>query len=129
MLKVCEQYAIAHNLKFSTNENPLKSKTKCIGFLLKERELPCLKLCGTSLPWVQKGKHLGIKLNNIVTNILGHDMMEKRAQYIQRNNELMQEFACACGKTKTFISKVYNSSFYGSVLCMGFVWQGSKQDV
>ena len=29
MLKVCETYAETHNLKFSTNENPSKSKTKC----------------------------------------------------------------------------------------------------
>ena len=39
MLKVCEQYAKQYNLAFSTNENPNKSKTKCMAFLHKEREL------------------------------------------------------------------------------------------
>ena len=40
MLKICEKYANDHNLKFSTDSNPNKSKTKCMAYLLKERELP-----------------------------------------------------------------------------------------
>ena len=38
MLKVCEEYARSHNLKFSTHVNPQKSKTKCSAqiFLLLE---------------------------------------------------------------------------------------------
>ena len=43
-------------------------------------------------------------------------MNEKRAQYIQRNNELMQEFAFADCVTKTKINSIYNSHFHGSVL-------------
>ena len=35
MLRVCEGYALEHNLKFSTNVNPAKSKTKCMAFLCK----------------------------------------------------------------------------------------------
>ena len=42
--------------------------------------------------------------------------MEKRACYIQRNNELMQEFWFTHSSTKAFINRVYNSHFYGSVL-------------
>ena len=42
--------------------------------------------------------------------------MEKRACYIQRNNELMQEFWFTHSSTKDFINRVYNSHFYGSVL-------------
>ena len=70
MLKVCEQYAKKHNLAFSTNENSNKSKTKCMAFLHKERELRRLKLCGNDLPWVQKGKHLGVKIENKKNRIL-----------------------------------------------------------
>ena len=116
MLKVCEKYAEQHNLAFSTNENPNKSKTKCIAFLHKERELRKLKLCGNDLPWVQKGKHLGVKIENKKNQILSGDIMEKRAAYIQRNNELMQEFWFTHSHTKAFINRVYNSHFYGSVL-------------
>ena len=37
MLKTCEIYATSHNLVFSTDRNPNKSKTKCIAFLKEER--------------------------------------------------------------------------------------------
>ena len=42
--------------------------------------------------------------------------MEKRARYIQCNNELMQEFSFAHSCTKAFVNRVFNSHFYGSVL-------------
>ena len=43
-------------------------------------------------------------------------MKKKRAQYIQRNNELMQEFSYANSTTKTKINSIYKSHFTGSVL-------------
>ena len=116
MLKICERYAKNHNLKFSTNQNPAKSKTKCMAFLHKDRQLRKLRLCGNELPWVEKGKHLGIKIANIPSKILNDDVMEKRARYIQLNNELMQEFSFVFSCTKAFINRVFNSHFYGSVL-------------
>ena len=58
MLVVCEKYASTHNLSFSTDPNPNKSKTKCMAFLLKKRNLANLSLCGNKLPWVNVGKHL-----------------------------------------------------------------------
>ena len=30
MLKVCEEYGEDHNLGFSTDSNPVKSKSKCV---------------------------------------------------------------------------------------------------
>ena len=38
-------YAFEHNLTFSTNDNPEKSKTKCMAFLHKKRPLEELTLC------------------------------------------------------------------------------------
>ena len=64
MLKVCENYAAEHNLRFSTDVNPRKSKTKCMAFLLKKHKLRNLKLCGNELPWVDTGKHLGMRLDS-----------------------------------------------------------------
>ena len=116
MLNICENFAESHNLKFSTNPNPLKSKTKCIAFLRKSKVLPNLKLCGYNLPWVDKGLHLGTKIVNIYGKLLNKDILEKRAEYIQRNNELMQEFSYAHSDTKININNIYNSHFYGSVL-------------
>ena len=115
MLKVCEQYAESHNLKFSTNSNPQKSKTKCMAFMKKDRDLRGLTLCNNTLPWVKTGKHLGMRIDD-TKNIFSRDIMEKRARYIQGNNQLMQEFSFASSLTKLFINKVYNGHHYGSVL-------------
>ena len=54
MQNVCERYVKDQNLKFSTDTNPEESKTKCVGFLPKEKDIPSLKLCGNALPWVER---------------------------------------------------------------------------
>jgi hypothetical protein len=115
MLDTCEEYAMEHNLKFSTNVNPVKSKTKCMAFLKKTREIQPVKLCGDDLPWVEKGKHLG---NIIGTKSDGMkaDLLVKRAQYIQKNNDLIQEFYFAHPCTKFEVNMIYNSHFSGSCL-------------
>ena len=116
MLKVCETYAEAHNLKFSTNENPSKSKTKCMAYLHKNRKLREMVLCGNKLPWVEKGKHLGMRIDGKVNNLLTKDILEKRARYIQSCNELVQEFSYTSSRTKAYINRVFNSHAYGSIL-------------
>ena len=116
MLSTCEQYADEHNLQFSINICPNKSKTKCIAFRRKKnQELKHMQLCGNALPWVNKIKHLGSVITN-ETNVMKDDTMQKRAEYINRNNELCQEFHFAHPKSKTKINGLYNTSFYGSVL-------------
>ena len=59
-----------------------------MAFLQKIRDLNKLKVCSDLLPWVVTGKHLGTRIENKPDNILNQDVKEKRAQYIQRNNEL-----------------------------------------
>ena len=59
MLDTCQEFAATHNLKFSTDLNPVKCKTKCMAFLNVQRELPSLMLCGNPLPWVDRLFHLG----------------------------------------------------------------------
>ena len=49
MLQTCEEYAATHNLRFSTDTNPNKCKTKLLAFLRKPRPLPSLSLCGNPL--------------------------------------------------------------------------------
>ena len=115
MLKTCQEYAESHNLKFSTDPNPYKCKTKCMAFFLprKSRELPKLKLCGAELPWVKTIKHLG---NNLTceSDGLKKDIMNKRAQYIAKNNDLYQEFNFSHPKTRFRTNVIYNSHFTGS---------------
>lgn len=117
MIKICEGYAKLHNLSFSTNENPSKSKTKCMAFLRERRTLRNLKLNEKSLPWVDSLKHLGTTLTSSGGSCtLDQDLLEKRAMYIAKNNELGQEFFFAHPNTKIWINNVYNTSLYGAPL-------------
>ena len=115
MLKVCEEYANEHNLRFSTDNNPEKCKTKCIAFLIKDRPLPPLELCGNSLPWVRSGKHLGITISDKIDG-MKTDLKIKRADYISKNNDILQEFGFSHPKTKIMMNSVYNSHLSGSCL-------------
>ena len=115
MIKICETYANAHNLRFSTDPNPSKCKTKCLAFLQKERPLPAMFLCGNPLPWVSSGKHLGITIENKV-NGMKKDIMIKRAEYIHKNNDILQEFGFCHPSSKIKINSIYNSHFTGSCL-------------
>ena len=115
MLNTCEEYAAIHNLKFSTDENPEKCKTKLMAFLKKNRELPRLKLCGTDIPWVNKVKHLGNTITNTVDGCQ-KDMMIKTARYVDKSNTICQEFYFAHPFTKATINRIYNGHFTGCQL-------------
>ena len=115
MLITCEEYAKDHNLKFSTNPVASKSKTRCIAFLKSERNLRKMKLCGNDLPWESSGKHLGNKVENKIDG-MRKDLLEKRAKYIDKNNELCQEFHFAHPRSKLQMNQIFNSHFSGSSL-------------
>ena len=115
MLKICEAYAESHNLRFSTDPNPAKCKTKCLAFLARERPLPQVFLCGNPLPWVSHGKHLGNTIENKM-NGMKMDIRTKRAAYINKSNTLMQEFSHTHPRTKNEINRIYNNHFTGSPL-------------
>ena len=87
MLETCEQYAAEHNLKFSTNENPSKCKTKCIAFQNHDEPLHG----GVPLPWVDGGLHIGNNLHNKARG-MEKDIKIKHAKFINKNIELNQEF-------------------------------------
>ena len=115
MLKICEDFAESHNLKFSTNADPIKCKTKTMAFLKRPRPLPNLTLCGNPLPWTNRIKHLGINIENKIDGC-EHDMVTKNAQYVAKNIELNQEFSFAHPNTKMKINQIYNSHYSGSPL-------------
>ena len=117
MLDLAAKYVADHNVTFSTNPDPLKSKTKGIIFSKKKVnfEPKPLRLNNDDLPWVNHAKYLG---NEIVSmpDGLSKDAKAKRARYIERNVELNQEFKFAHPEVKCRINKIYNSAFPGSVL-------------
>ena len=115
MIQNCGEYAKDLNLTFSTNSDHRKSKTKCMAFLREERDLKNIKLDGKDLPWVKTAKHLGCKVTD-EGGSLKKDLMEKRAVYINKVNELTQEFYYAHPSTKVRINNIFNTHFFGSCL-------------
>ena len=116
MINGCADYMSLHNLTFSTNPDPKKCKTKCLAFTSNnQREFTPLKLNGNDLPWVSSTKHLGTKIENCYKGA-SKDLMEKRAIFINRNNELIQEFQFAHPHTIIRTNNIFNTSMYGCVL-------------
>ena len=115
MTKTCEDYGNTHNLTFSTDSILKKCKTKCLAFLKKERNLKNIKRKGRDLPWVGAAKHLGCRIRP-KNHGVALDLMEKRALYINRVNELNQEFHYAHPLTKVKINNIFDTHFYGSQL-------------
>ena len=117
MVDICDRFATDRNLKFSTNVDPSKSKTKCIVFAKKQKErqnvAPVL-LNGDPLPWVEEVKHLGNLLE--CDNSMKRDITVKRAKFIGKLNSLSQEFHHVSPKVFMKILNIYSVSFHGSGL-------------
>ena len=117
MLAVCEDYAARYNIFFSTDENPKKSKTKCIFMVGKARNLvkPVpLQLCGRDLPWVESATHLGHELHHSGT--MDHDAHIARARFIDQSVEVRQAFSFASPVEIIRSLLVYCTSHYGAML-------------
>ena len=91
MLKICEKYADDHNLEFSTDDVPARSKSKCVYFcgrLNKVNYPDPLELAGRKLPWVINADHLGHTLCQTVT--MDKDCHRARSKFIMRSTEVRE---------------------------------------
>ena len=117
MVKICENFAKSKNLRFSTNADPKKSKTKCLIFSKQVRArqdvLPIL-LNGDPLPWVGNVKHLGNMLQ--CDNSMKQDMVMKKGNFIGKVNSLAKEFHYVTPDVFLSILNIYCTSFHGSGL-------------
>ena len=113
MVKICEEFAKKKSLKFSTNIDPKKSKTKCVMFSKgKQPMVAPIMLNGDPLPWVREVKHLGNVLQS--DNSMQTDCVLKRGRFIGKVNSLLKEFHFVDHATFVKLLTVYATSFYGS---------------
>ena len=120
MIKTCETFAAANNIFFSTDEDPNKSKSKCI-YVVGPRgahlEKPNpLDLCGRNLPWVQRAEHLGVWIQQDGT--LSHDARVKRAKYVDGCCKINETFYFAHPFDKITAVEKYCNSIHGSNIWM-----------
>jgi len=118
MLSTCEQFAAAHNIQFSTDPDPTRSKSKAIfvtgprGGRL-EKPVP-LQLCGQDLPWVASAEHLGHRLCE--TGLMSRDAIEKRARFIDCSVKIRETFGYAHPAEQLAAVEKYCTALYGSNL-------------
>ena len=117
MLATCERFAAENNLKFSTDPDPVKSKTKCVymcGRLNNVLYPASLQLYGVDLPWVTSAVHLGHELHQVGT--MEHDAKVKRALFIERSTNIREMFEFANPVQVLQAVRVYAAHLYGSML-------------
>ena len=120
MLSFCEDYASEHNLMFSTDIDPKKSKSKCIYICGKKgNELPAnlpdqLVLYGKNLPWVPSAVHLGHEIHQ--SGNMEHDCRIKRALFIDSSIEIRETFSFAHPNQVLSAVQKYSLHCYGAML-------------
>ena len=120
MLEVCEDYARDHNLVFSCDDNPVKSKSKTIymcgrsGKNVPESVPVNLQLYGKNLPWVPSATHLGHELHQSCS--MDYDCKIKRAQFIDNSVETRETFAFAYPDQILKAVHMYSLHCYGGML-------------
>ena len=117
MLDICQAYAEEHNLVFSTDPVPAKSKTKCVYFCGrpgKVRYPDPVRLDGKDLPWVESADHLGHTLHQL-TN-MEKDSHRARAKFIQKTVNIREELYFANPEQVMKAIQLLCTDAYGSML-------------
>ena len=118
MIEVCEAYASEHNLVFSTDPEPAKSKSKCMYFCGRlggrVRYPAPLQLDGKSLPWVETADHLGHTLHQLTS--MDKDCQRARGRFISKSIEIRDQLSFAHPEHKMKAVQALCSDAYGSML-------------
>ena len=117
MLDTCQRFASRFNLKFSTDPDPEKSKTKSIfvcGRAVSKQKPVNLTLDGEQLPWVESAAHLGHILHQ--SGSMEKDIRSKRASFIDESVQVRESFEFASPVEVLQAVKLYVGSHYGSML-------------
>ena len=124
MIKVCEDYGLKHNLAFSTDTVPAKSKTKCVLFRGKrkaENPKPVF-LNGEALPWVETVEHLGHTLHESMS--MDTDVSRAKNRFMARCNDVRDNLYFCHPSQKMKAIQIYCCDGYGSML-----WDLSSKSV
>ena len=106
MLTICEEFSTSHSMLFSTDPNPVKSKTNCLIFsrTVTPGQVLNVQLNGVKLPWVDTAKHLG--------NLL----RQKRAILFDKVHQIQQQFGYLNPRLVIKLLSIYSTALYGSCL-------------
>jgi hypothetical protein len=116
-LQVCEGYAAEHNLVFSTDPSPTKSKSKCVLFCGKPGKVShpdSLQIDGKDLPLVETAEHLEHTLHQVSN--MDKDCKRARARFIAKSLEVRNQLSFADPKIIMKALQIFCTDAYGSML-------------
>ena len=123
MLNICENFASSHSMQFSTDPNPIKSKTKCLLFSRHKLsgQVRNVMLNGDLLPWVDTAKHLGNHLSSKIdfstySPESKTDLLKKRAIMFDKVHQIQQQFGYCHPRLIIKLFSIYSTALYGSTL-------------
>ena len=123
MLKLCEDFSSSHSMLFSTDPDPVKSKTKCLFFSRKRSsdQIKNVELNGDLLPWVTTAKHLGNHLSSKLnfssfSPETKTDLLVKRAILFDKIHQVIQQFGYYDPRLVINLLSIYSKALYGSSL-------------
>ena len=117
MILICEKYGAEHNLQFSTDPVPAKSKTKSMFFSGKRSRIQYpapVVLNGKDLPWVETVDHLGHVIHQSLT--MENDAARARASFMTRATDIREQFYFARPEQRINAIQLYCCDGYGSML-------------
>ena len=117
MLNICQAYASEHNLQFSVDPNPAKSKSKAIYMCGTDKNViyPAnLKLYDEDLPWVRQANHLGHVLSQMCD--MENNAKIMKAKYIEKTLEIRETFSFAHPDQIIRAMEIFSSDCYGLML-------------
>ena len=117
MLDVASSYAAEVGLKFSTDPDPVKSKSKAVFMVGRKKNLakPApLFLSGKALPYVPHATHLGHEFHE--SGKMEMDTRMRRGAYIGRSLEVQDAFSFAAPAETLGAVKLYCCDLYGGML-------------
>ena len=115
LLSICEKWSLEFGVKFSTDPDVNKSKSKAllIGFSKKKKKMTvCLQLYGEELPIVSSFIHLGHLINDDAS--MTEDTRSKRMTYILKSVDLLETLPEACPEDLLHLNRLYCGDLYGS---------------
>ena len=105
---------VLNSAEFSTDPDPIKSKTVCISFGDESENLAMIKLNNHNVPWRKNAKHIGNTLcKDSLTDL---DISVKRGVFIDQCMSINQEFLFASSDLKLKMFNLYNCHFSGSAI-------------
>ena len=117
MIDVCQEYGAVHNLQFSTDPSPARSKTKSVLFCGKKsvKKYPApVVLNGEELPWVEKFDQLGHSLHQSLS--MEDDAVRARACFMNRASDVRDQFYFGTAEQRMKAIQLYCCDNYGSML-------------